>query len=412
MTNALRRSILLVLCFMALAAYVDRIVRVLFAERIVATRELRALKRASSLIPDNPEFHRLLGLEQIVTEQNYDAGIDSLHEALALDPGNAQTWLDLASAYQTEGNIQAESDAAQAAVTTEPNNPEILAEAGEFKLTSGRVTEALPLFRRSLERDPQNAAMLVALCWRVTGNVALIFDHVLPDDASVRFAFLRILTEERKDDAADEAWHRIVSSPRTFGERLSLPYFDYLIKERSPVRLDRAWDELVEGQPELLAYKRTDNLVVNPSFELPILDGGCDWRYEPAENVDAILDNSVAHSGKHSLRLSYHGQAAYDAGWTQFVPVHPGSNYELSVWVKTEGLTSANGPRLAISDAYSGVNLQLTEDSLDSQDWHLLQETVRIPFETQLVRLSIIRSPSNTAISGRMWIDDLRFARK
>ena len=75
MTYNLGKSLLLLLGFVAIAAYTDRTLRVFLAERLVATRESKALERASSLVPDNPEFHRLLGLQQIVGEQNYGTGI-------------------------------------------------------------------------------------------------------------------------------------------------------------------------------------------------------------------------------------------------------------------------------------------------------------------------------------------------
>lgn len=411
MTENARKSVLLGACLVAVLLYGSRTVKVFIAERLVESRQQKALERAIVLVPDDVEFRRLLGLKIIAGNQNYGAAIANLRQATSLNPNRAQTWLDLASVYQIVGDIQAENACSRAAVEAEPNNPETLAEAGEFELTSGEVSAALPLFRRSLERNPRNAPALIPLCWRASRNVARMFDQVLPADPEAQFAFLRMLSERHEDSAADETWHRILVSGQPFPPRWAFSYLDYLIKEQSVLRLDRAWDELSE-RPDLRYYFRSENRVVNPSFELPVLDGGLDWRYEPAENIHVALDDTVAHSGYRSLRLSYEGKAAYDSGWKQFIPVHPGSDYEFSVWIKSDGLTSSSGPRLVIVDAYTGVALATTDDCLDTHDWHILQETFRIPFETQLVAVTIIRSPANTAISGRMWIDDMELVRR
>lgn len=146
----------------------------------------------------------------------------------------------------------------------------------------------------------------------------------------------------------------------------------------------------------------------NSSFEQPVLNYGFDWRHQPADHIVAGIDGAVAHSGARSLSLSYDGNPAYDAGWTQFVPVHSNTTYEFSAWIKSDNVTSASGPRLAIVDAYSGANLLLTDDVLDTHSWHEIGGRLQVPAGTELVAVKIIRAPANTRIRGRVWIDDLR----
>jgi hypothetical protein len=239
-----------------------------------------------------------------------------------------------------------------------------------------------------------------------------MFDQALPAEPQSEFDFLRELTKQHEDAAADEAWHRILALQQAFPPQLSFFYLDYLFQERSTLRLDRAWDDLTDSHPEFRNYERSENRIVNSGFELPFLNGGLDWRYEPAQDMEVLLDDAVAHSGRRSLCFSYSGKPAYDSGWKQLIPVHPGSDYAFSVWVKSDRLTSSSGPRLAIVDAYTGSTLAMTDDSLDTHNWHVLQETLRVPFETQLVAVKIVRSPAITGISGRMWIDDLKLVRR
>jgi hypothetical protein len=152
--------------------------------------------------------------------------------------------------------------------------------------------------------------------------------------------------------------------------------------------------------------------MVNAGFEHPLLNSGFDWRYEPAEHIAAGIDDKVAHSGAHSLSLSYDGSPGYDAGWKQFVPVQANTDYEFSVWIKSENVISSSGPRIAIGDAYSDANLLLTDDVLDTHPWQELKGTLRVPAGTELLVVTITRAPANARIRGRVWIDDLRLVKR
>ena len=63
-------------------------------------------------------------------------------------------------------------------------------------------------------------------------------------------------------------------------------------------------------------------------------------------------------------------------------------------------------------DAYSGANLLLTDDVLDTHPWQEIKGAVRVPADTELVVVKIVRAPANTRIRGRVWIDDLRLVKR
>jgi hypothetical protein len=220
-----------------------------------------------------------------------------------------------------------------------------------------------------------------------------------------------MLVGKKETAAASDVWASLVASAVPFPPQRVFFYVDFLRKEQDVAGFDRAWHELGDLSPEIHAYLPTSNSIVNASFEQHLLNSGFDWRYASADHVAGGIDDSVAHSGNRSLALSYDGAAAYDAGWSEFVPVKANAEYEFSAWVKSQNVTSSSGPRIAIVDAYSQDNLLLTDDVLDTHPWHELRGSVRVPPATELLEIKIIRAPANTRIRGRVWIDDLRLAK-
>ncbi len=406
------KALLVLMCLGALAIYVGRVVEVYLAQRYADSYQVEGLEHAIRLSPDNAEFSHLLGLRLSASDQDDDGAIASLRRAVILNPNSGRYWMDLASVYQVTGNVEKENEAVQSALTSEPGNPEIAAEAAQHFLVAGDADRAFPLFQQALELNPEAAKTILPVCWRETRDAKLLLSKAIPANPELQLAFLRMLVQQKETTAANQVWQLVVAAHKYFQPQLSLFYFDYLLKEDDVAGAARAWRELSGLAPEMRAYLPDDNLVVNAGFEQPLLNWGFDWRHEPADHIVAGIDDKVAHSGTHSLSLSYDGNPAYDAGWSQFVPVQSDSDYEFSVWIKSENVTSSAGPRIAIADAYSGVNLLLTDDVLDTHPWQQIKGRFRVPANTGLLAVKIVRAPANTRIRGRVWIDDLRLVKR
>lgn len=399
-----------------LSIYPGRAVKVYLAQSLADSAQgenrITGLERSIRLAPDDAEFPHLLGLRLSASDQDDQGAIANLRQAAALNPNRGHYWLDLASVYQVTGNVGKEDEAVQSALNAEPTNPEIAAEAGRFFLASGDRDRAFRLFRQALEQDPDGVDAILRVLWPNTQDVILILHQAIPPNPELQLAFLRMITAANDMNAASQVWQYIVAAGKTFPPRLSFFYFDYLLKERDVAGFDHDWHALASLAPEMQAYLPNGNLIVNASFEQPLLNSGFDWRHEPADHIAVGIDDNVAHSGIHSLSLTYDGSPAYEAGWTQFVPVQPDSVYEFGFWIKCENVTTSSGPRIVLVDAFSGASLLLTDDVLDTHPWQEIKGTFHVPAETDLLEVKITRAPANTRIRGRVWFDDLRLIKK
>jgi tetratricopeptide (TPR) repeat protein len=408
----IRKALLVLVCIGIVSLYINRVARVYLAQRSAGSGQLSGVERAIHLVPGNAEFHDLLGLQLSASDQDNDRAAASLRTAVMLNPNRARYWLDLAAVYQVTGDIEKQNEAVQNALDAEPGDAEVRAEAALFFLVAGNADRALPLFRQALVQNPEAAATILAACWRETRDANLILTSVIPDNPQLELQFLGMLTQQNESSPARQVWQYVMASHRPFQPGLSFFYFNYLLNEHDVAGFGQAWRDLAGVAPSLQSYLPNENLIVNPGFEQHLLNSGRDWRYEPADHISAGIDDAVAHSGSRALSLSYDGNPGYDAGWKQLIPVEPGAEYELSVWIKSENIISSSGPRVAIVDAYSGANLLLTDDVLDTHPWQELKGTLRVPTTIELIAVKIIRSPANTRIRGRVWIDDLRLVKR
>jgi thioredoxin-like negative regulator of GroEL len=412
----MKKALLIALCLGALSFYVARVAAVYLAQSLgnssQSETQITDLERAIQLTPGNGEFPHLLGLRLSVSDQNDERAIANLRNAVNLNPNRGHYWLDLASVYQITGNTEKESEALQSALDTEPGNPEVAAEAARLFLESGNANRALPLVKQALEQNPEAASTLLPVCWDKTRDASLILNRAIPANPELQVAFLRTLTDREEPTGANDVWQFIIAANKPFRAQLSLFYFDYLLKNQDAATFSRAWHQLTGLAPELRAYLPNDNLIVNSGFEQPPLNWGFDWRYEPSAHIAAGIDDKVAHSGSRSLSVSYDGDRGYVAGWTQYVPVEANTDYDFSAWIRSENITSSSGPRIALVDAFGAGNLLLTDDVLDTHPWQELRGTLRVPADTQLLAVKIIRAPADTRIRGQVWIDDLRLVKR
>lgn len=148
------------------------------------------------------------------------------------------------------------------------------------------------------------------------------------------------------------------------------------------------------------------DLIVNGGFEEGALDP-TGWRpdaYLPASAAFA-WDSAQAYEGRRSVKIS--APTANDARWLQTVAVEPNTNYLLSGWIRTEGVTDT----LELVNA--GANLCLygtfdrSEGVFGTKDWTYVSMVFNSGSRTQVEVGARLGFWAGTA-TGTAWFDDLR----
>jgi Carbohydrate binding domain len=398
---------LLFVIFMAcVGGYIIAVTRAYRAQKLADQSNQASLEQAVALDPYNADYHDLLCRIRISLFQNASMAIGECEEASELNAYSSTIWLDLAQAYYLTGNKDQVNAAVHKALAVDPTTPNTIWSAANFLLVHGDNTEALQHFSIVLQKEPSLAPATLNVCWRSLHDVNQI-TNILPPNPSVYLEFIRLLHSTNEFESADQVWSSLMQLRNNLDYRSSLFYVDDLLHAHRVAQATAAWKQLNKLSAPLQAYAQPGNIVTDGSFSQEILNSGFDWRYNPNSQVVVALDTSEFHSGGRSLRLAYSG-AGGDAGIFQYIAVQPRSRYLLSAWVKSDDLTTANGPQLVLADAYNHDFLAGAQETVGTTSWHRVETEITTKSEASLLMLSILRRPAETGIRGTFWVDDIR----
>jgi hypothetical protein len=153
------------------------------------------------------------------------------------------------------------------------------------------------------------------------------------------------------------------------------------------------------------------SFVLNGGFEHEITASPFDWRIASDDHVDASRDNSVASSGRSSLRLQFDGKinSTYE-GVSQRVFVPHGS-YRFEAFVRTAGITTDEGIgfRLRKVTMPSSATIE-TARITGTNDWRRLEAKLVVDSPVESIEIEVLRHQSlrfDSLIAGTVWIDQV-----
>jgi tetratricopeptide (TPR) repeat protein len=380
------------------------------ASYFARSAELGRLQRAVQLAPASAEYHQMLG-RLYFTGNNLREAAQQYHIATQLNPHEGQYWLELASLEQITGDVAKQRYALERAIAAEPTTPEVAWEAGNFFLVQGDAQKALRQFRVVLENDPTLTYAALQAAAHVA-DVNTMLRDVLPPQPDAYLSLIELQIGKKDLDGAAKVWEGLANLGQPFESRRTLHYINYLIQQRDISQARLVWRQMAQ-RCGLTAYLPShDNLVVNPSFSLDILNSGFDWHYLREHSVELELDPTDFHGGHRSLSIAFEGPGVSEAGIFQFIPVEPDTSYEFSAYYKSDKMDGAGGPRFAVQDAYSNASYFESDDLNDADVWRATGGQFKTSPDAQLVVIRLLRVPSGSAIRGRLWIDDFRLVEK
>jgi len=408
--SPVKRLLTMALVIGAALSYLAITARNFVASRFAMSSLENRLQLAVRLVPDNAQYHNSLGHLLYKNGQPQQA-FEQYRIATSLNRHNADYWIDLASMASTSLDNGAQATAMDRAIQADPKNPLVASDAADFFLVRGEAEKALREFRVLIEEDSTNAYKALQHCLHIA-DVDTILKESLPPQPAAYLTFVDLLITKNDSLGAAKAWDALVRLGHPVDTARALLYVDYLISQRDVSHAGQVWNQVMALNNLPSYLPGSDNLIVNPSFDSDIMNGGFDWRYRRHANVDVALDPSAFHTGHRSLAVTFDGPGIAETGISQLIPADPGTEYEFSAYFKSDKMDGAGGPRLTIEDAYSGATYFQSDELKNSELWREVSGNFTIPLDAKLVALRLVRVPPESPIRGKLWIDNLHLAKK
>lgn len=407
-----RRIGFFTLVLLLASAYVACSARVFYAAHLAGSERTADLKRAVELQPQNARYHFLLANNEFLVESDPPSTVRQLKAASSLDPHTSAYWLALARADLVLGDLDGQKHAIEQALRVDPTTPDVSWEAANFYVVRGELHPALHCLHTVIENDPQASAQAVTLAWRASGNAAMIMAEALPPRAEAYGALLHQALMANDRASAELVWARTYALGQVIPVEMADEYIAWQLDKQRVNDARQVWRQLLERDPGLQGYGSSDDLVVNGGFEKEFLNGGFDWRIRQVPFVKVELDNVHFHGGHQALAVEFESYYTHDIGLAQSVPVQPNTKYTFRVYVRSEDLESAIGPKFAVNDAYSHAVLGTSQEISGSGPWDERSFSFKTGPQTSMVTVGVVRDPSNTLVRGKLWIDDVSITKK
>ena len=401
----------MVACFLAGTLYLALVSAQYLAFRFSKRADLDSLRMAIRLEPGNADYHFQLGKYYFWTQRPAEEA-DSYRIAAKLNPHEAEYWTSLAAADGLLGLARESRTAIQNAIAVDPKNPTVAWAAGNFFVSEGDVDSGLKEFRVVLENSPVLAGPALGLCWQKRPDVDSLLRDAIPPNSGSYSSFLEFLMSKGDDDSAAKVWQRMAGLRQPVSLGVVFDYVRYLIGRNRPGHAATVWQQASDLSNLKNYQPSAENLIVNPDFKFPTLNGGFDWSYEKRPDVTLALDPTETHLGSPSLLISYDSRGLDDSGIGQLISVEPGTAYQFSADFKTLNMQGAGGPHFMLQDFYTGGSLFSSEELKDSAGWRQVSGMFKTGPESRLLRLRISRVPAGSPIRGKLWIKNVRLQRK
>ena len=370
-------------------------IRLGWADYWFRQQTLAGTQKALEITPGQAAYYYRLAL--LASDDHPARAVEALQRAVALNPADAQSWIDLGLQYEAGGdNARAE----QCLVRAVEEDAQYLP----------RWTLANYYFRRN---DPPRfwfwakraAAMaygdplpLFRLCGQMEEDGKLI-DRLAIRNPSVRASYVSYLVGQDRIDLVGPPSRRVLEENRQDDTPLLLAVCDRLL-DRS--RVDEAlgiWNRLAETHriPFGARSSTMPSLLVNGAFAVAPTSQGFDWRLPEVDGVSAASEESPG-----GLRLTFSGrQPERCETLVQYVPVQENRQYKLTFRYRTSGIAAATGLAWRIADRNSGNGLGEGRD-LSAEEEVQAQVSFDTPPGCRLARVSLLyqRSLGTTRIAG------------
>lgn len=328
-----------------------------------------------------------------------------LLEALRLDPGSPDRWLDLSEAMFETGRDNDARYCLERALARAPGLPHVAMRAAGMYFRLGDRITGLRMTHRAVNETSDYDSNVFQIWKRLGGSAEDVFASGVGSNAAAGRGYFRFLIDDAAEPAvADAAWTILqgkgmvsVDESRFYAESLTGAHeYDRAASLEAGILPDGLW---------------------NGGFEGDWTGHGLDWRVDSIPGITVTRDTNMRYHGEGSLRIEFDGSNRNAFQFVSQTRVLPGGTWKLRAMLKTELKLTAHlsgspeaGIGLRIVDADTSRVLAETILVNFSQDWTPIETRFDAGPSPRAVRIEMVR-PTQPAIeltmAGTAWLDDV-----
>ncbi len=369
-------------------------IRLACADYWFRRQTVQGTEKALTFTPGQADYYSRLAL--LEPDQHGQAAIEALQRAVALNPSDAGSWIELGLRYEERGSRPlAEQCLLRAAEEDRQYFPRWTLTNYYFRANHfDRFWFWAKQASQMVHGDP---SPLFRLCGRVVEDGALV-DRLDIRRADVRASYLQYLLSENRLDLIGPASRSLLHGTRASDVPLLLTTCDRLLESKNVVGALLLWNGMtVDHRIPFEGLQVAEGKVLtNGDFRLTPLSQGFDWRLPAINGISASADE------RGGLRLTFLGnQPESCEPLIQFVPLQENVDYELKFEYRTDGIAARSGLEWRITDQ-NGGGILVDAPCLSSDNGTSGKVSFTAPAGCHLGRVALMyrRVPGMTRIEG------------
>lgn len=307
--------------------------RVALSDWVFLEWNAQAIRRAVRLAPGNAEYYS--GWAEIEPGR----AVTALETAVALNPASSLLRVELGQAAEAKGDYpKAEASLLRAVAMNNNFAPRWV--LSDFYFHRRDAKRFWPAVKAALATSYDDVSPLFHNCWELSSDPQTILENAIPDRPAVLIQYLVYLLGERRMEAAEPVAARVLAKPDQDAAGALLAYCDQILEAGRGEPAVAVWNGL--SKQGLIPYPAVSveaGKLTNGEFGMPSVGACLDWRFSSPDGVE------IGRVGKPPVvYIGLSGNQAQSLDLlSQYVPLLPERDYELSVRYRATGMQEESG---------------------------------------------------------------------
>jgi tetratricopeptide (TPR) repeat protein len=355
-------------------------------------------EKAIRLTPGQAEYYDHLAGYLADTDERQ--ATQALKHAVALDPYDATTWIQLGLLHEAGNRLQEASQCLHQAAHVDHTFLPAWSLAN-FYFRQNNSVQFWFWIHQASRLVPEDASPLFRLCWHFTDDGTEIGQQLDLSRPDMLTQYLNFLIADNRMAAVGPMALRLIARNRSQDTALLLNTSDWLISQHQATAALNIWNCLAEQHriPFHAIHPQSNPAVTNADFIRSPTSIGFDWHLPTVPGINASQE-----SGLGGLRLEFSSdQPESTEILTQVLAVQPNTAYSFMFDYSTLGIAPGTGLTWRVTNLGTGSVLASTE-SLSADKGAVGHLDFKVPADSRFVRLSLVyqRALGTTRIEGSL----------